>query len=86
MKNNLFVSICALILISACQPAAEPAADMEKVKIEIQNLENAWADAMNVRDVDALMALYADDAVAMGGRLSQHFRKGRHPQKNRKRF
>ncbi len=65
MKNNLFVSICALILISACQPAAEPAADMEKVKAEIQNLENAWADAMNARDVDALMAMYADDAVAM---------------------
>jgi len=86
MKNNLFVSICALILISACQPAAEPAADMEKVKIEIQNLENAWADAMNERDVDALMTLYADDAVAMGEDYPSISGKEAIRKKNRKRF
>lgn len=39
--------------------------DMAAVKAEIQAVENAWAAATNAGDVNALMALYADDAVSM---------------------
>lgn len=39
--------------------------DMEAIKIEIQSLEDAWADADNARDVEAMAALIADDAVSM---------------------
>ena len=39
--------------------------DMAAVKAEIQAVETAWAAATNARDVNALMALYADDAVSM---------------------
>ena len=39
--------------------------DMAAVKAEIQAIETAWAAATNARDVNALMALYADDAVSM---------------------
>ena len=39
--------------------------DLEKIKGEIQALENSWAEADNARDTNAVAALYADDAVSM---------------------
>jgi len=39
--------------------------DMAAVKAEIQAIETAWADATNAGDLNALAALYADDAVSM---------------------
>jgi len=82
MKVNRFLAILAtcMFLFTACQqPAAEPTAtaepaaapapaapDMAQIKAEIQAAETAWAAAMNARDVNALMALYTDDAVSMG--------------------
>lgn len=70
----------SLLFLFACNTStaektvAEPAVpaepvivkpDMAAVKAEIQALENAWAAATNAGDVNALMALYADDAVSM---------------------
>ena len=53
--------------VEAQAPAAVEAAkpDMGKVKAEIQALESAWAVADNARDVDAVAAFYADDAVSL---------------------
>lgn len=39
--------------------------DMAQIRSEIVVIENAWADATNKKDVNALMALYADDAQSM---------------------
>lgn len=39
--------------------------DMTKIKAEIQDLENAWATATANKDVAAIVAFYADDAVSM---------------------
>ena len=39
--------------------------DLAKIKGEIQALENSWAEADNARDTNAVVALYADDAVSM---------------------
>ena len=49
--------------VSAEQVAAEP--DMAAIKIEIQALESAWSEADNARDVNAVAAFYADDAISM---------------------
>jgi uncharacterized protein (TIGR02246 family) len=49
-------------------PAAEhmPAKpDLAKIKTDIQELENAWADADNARDTNKVAAFYADDAVSL---------------------
>ncbi len=43
--------------------AAKP--DMSQVRSEIVAIENAWADALNKKDVNALMAMYTDDAQSM---------------------
>lgn len=54
-----------LFFFSACQQETEQATDHAQIKTEIQEIENAWAVAMNNKDIDALMAMYADDAVSM---------------------
>ena len=51
---------------------------MAAVKAEIQAIETAWAAATNARDVNALMALYADDAVKYGKQFSLTGRKSSH--------
>lgn len=43
---------------------AEP--DMTAIKAEIQEMENVWAQAQNEKNVEGLVAMYADDAVSMG--------------------
>ena len=68
---------CAL-LFASCQEAekketpaqtttaAEPAKpDLAQIRSEIVAIENAWAIAQNTKDVNALMAMYAEDAVIM---------------------
>ena len=48
------------------KPAPEPAKpDMAQIRADIVAVENAWADAINKKDVNALMALYSDDAQSM---------------------
>ena len=39
--------------------------NMEKIKAEIQGLENDWAKASTDKDVATIVAFYADDAVSM---------------------
>ena len=67
MKSNLLFTLLAAFALTftACQQAAETPVDLTQVKAEIQTLENAWAAALNARDLDALMAMYTDDAVSM---------------------
>ncbi len=77
MKKTTLLASCFALLLSftACEgPAekkeAEPvvkaaAVDMTKVRSEIQAIENDWAAAMMKKDVNALMALYTDDAQSL---------------------
>lgn len=67
MKSNLLFTLLAasLMAFTACQPTSEMPTDLAQIKSEIQQVENAWATALNTKDIDALMALYADGAVSM---------------------
>ncbi len=65
MKNLFFLLASCLLAFTACQQTSETKPDLTQIKSEIQTLENAWATAMNTRDIDGLMALYSDDAVSM---------------------
>ncbi len=49
--------------VSTEQVASKP--DLSVIKAEIQTLESAWSEADNARDVNAVAAFYADDAVSM---------------------
>jgi uncharacterized protein (TIGR02246 family) len=69
----MFFIAALFLLITSCKPAVEstaveaeaPKVDMAQVKAEIQAVETAWATAQNAKDINALMSLYADDAISM---------------------
>ncbi len=77
-KTMLLIAYASCVLLFAsCKEAekketppattvTEPAKpDLAKIRSEIVAVENAWAVAINAKDMNALMALYADDAVSM---------------------
>jgi uncharacterized protein (TIGR02246 family) len=66
----LFLSAFGFTLTSADKPtvteqqmSSKP--DMAKLKAEIQALESSWAVADNARNLNAVAAFYADDAVSL---------------------
>jgi len=75
MKKTILMSCLAVFILSSCSNNKDDSsvmvksetvkADMSSVKTEIQAIENQWADALNKKDINALMALYADDAASM---------------------
>jgi uncharacterized protein (TIGR02246 family) len=73
MRFSFIFIVAASLFLSSCKQATEstastdeaPKTDMNKVKAEIQALETAWSTAQNAKDINALMAMYADDAVSM---------------------
>jgi len=81
MKKSMILPVitACLFTFASCQEAAKqeatPAAtatvaepakpDLAQIRTEIQTIENAWAAAQNAKDINALMAMYADDAVSM---------------------
>ena len=51
---------------AAAVTVTEPAKpDIAQIRSEIVAIETAWAAAQNAKDVKALIAMYADDAVSM---------------------
>lgn len=69
----LLTTVVVLIMMaSACNAPAkkeeavtEAKPDMAKIKSDIQAIETEWASAINARDINRIMAVYADDAVSM---------------------
>ena len=65
----LLVAITAMtvLIFSACSSEEKTAVvDIEKVKPEIQAMEDAYAAAEKAKDADKVMAYYSDDAVGYG--------------------
>lgn len=61
---TLFVS--AALFFSACSDSKSEATavDMDKLKVEIQAMEDAFSAGEKAKDVDAVAAYYADDATS----------------------
>ncbi len=61
----VFSGITALV-VSACSTAPEESKplDMDKIKPEIQAMEDAFADAEKAKDADKVAAYYSDDAIS----------------------
>jgi uncharacterized protein (TIGR02246 family) len=61
----IFAAIASIALVfSSCQPA-QPEVDLAQIKTEIQALEDGFANGMNAKDANAVVAYYANDAVSM---------------------
>jgi ketosteroid isomerase-like protein len=78
MKRSVFfpaIAACCLLLASCSdtkEKTSEPAmvaeaatADLVQIRKDIQGVENSWAEAINTKNLDALMALYGEGAVSM---------------------
>jgi ketosteroid isomerase-like protein len=79
MKKSIFFSSLpvAVLLLISCNDTPKEAnetasvgiettkPDLAQIRSEIQEVEKAWAAAQNNKDLPALMALYADDAISM---------------------
>lgn len=66
-KLKLTVLSCiAALFFTACSAPAEKAAavDMDKLKTEIQAMENAFAAAEKAKDAAAVAVYYSDDAIS----------------------
>ncbi len=60
------LSVITTLVFSACNAPAEKAAtvDLDKLKIEIQAMEDAFAAAEKAKDAAAVAAYYSDDAIS----------------------
>lgn len=66
-KKFLFVLLASLpVLFLSCSGKEKKAetVDLEKAKIEIQAMEDAYAAGEKAKDADAIVAYYADDAIS----------------------
>ncbi|RRB04392.1 YybH family protein [Larkinella rosea] len=63
-----FVLILSASLVGCQEKAATETAttkpDLAQARTEVENIEKEWATALNRKDLDKLMSLYADDAVS----------------------
>mgnify|MGYP001385796983 CR=1 FL=1 len=58
-----FLAVIALIITACATTEKEEVLDMEKVKVEIQAMEDAYAAGEKAKDADAVAAYYSDDAI-----------------------
>jgi uncharacterized protein (TIGR02246 family) len=65
-QKAIYVAATALILSSCSNEKGVTAIDLEKVKPEIQAMEDAFAAAEKAKDADKVAAYYSDDAVSYG--------------------
>jgi len=66
--QSALLSGISVLFFSACTTPAEKAAtvDMDKLKVEIQAKEDAFAAAEKAKDAAAVAAYYSDDAISYG--------------------
>jgi ketosteroid isomerase-like protein len=70
MRKNIrlfgFLAITALMISSCANKEEKEIMDMEKVKSEIQAMEDAFAAGEKAKDADAVAVYYSDDAISYG--------------------
>jgi len=68
MRKNIrlfgFLTFIALVLSACATTEKEEVIDMEKIKIEIQAMEDAYSAGEKAKDADAVAAYYSDDAIS----------------------
>ena len=58
-----FITFSALFFSACTAPEKVEALDMEKIKVEIQAMEDAYAAAEKIKDADAVAVYYSEDAI-----------------------
>lgn len=65
-KPLVMISGASLMLMASCSTPSKDAKplDMDKVKTEIQAMEDAFSAAEKAKDADKVVAYYSDDAIS----------------------
>ncbi len=67
MKKILFLSVCLVLLLAACQQTPAPATiDLAAEEAAAKEMFGILRDAMNSQDVETLFSLITDDALIIG--------------------
>lgn len=61
-----FLTIIALAISSCTQHEKAETIDMEKLKVEIQAMEDAFSAAEKAKDADAVVVYYSENAISYG--------------------
>lgn len=68
MKNILLISAIFSVPFFSCQsppPQEAPKPDLDQLRTKVQKLEDAYAEAQNSKNAEAVMVYYADDAKSL---------------------
>ena len=63
IKTIGFITFFALIFSACSTPEKAETLDMEKIKVEIQAMEDAYAAGEKAKDADAVVVYYSEDAI-----------------------
>lgn len=63
-QKAIYIAATALIISSCSDEKATTAVDLEKLKTEIQAMEDAYAAAEKAKDADKIAVYYSDDAIS----------------------
>jgi uncharacterized protein (TIGR02246 family) len=64
LQSAILVFVSMMVISSCSEQAAEAKIDVEKLKPEIQKMEDAFAAAEKAKDAAAVAAYYSEDAVS----------------------
>lgn len=62
-QGIVLIAICAIFFTACSTPESKPV-DIEKMKPEIQAMEDAFSKAEKEKNADAVVAYYSDDAIS----------------------
>ena len=67
MKKTLFLSICAVLLLAACNQTPAPVAiDLEAEEAAAREMFSVFRDAMNTQNNETLFSMFTEDALIIG--------------------
>jgi ketosteroid isomerase-like protein len=66
MKKIFYLTLVAMIIITACQPKTKTASIDTRAEADtLRNIEAQWEAAINAKDIDKLVSLNAPDVVIL---------------------
>jgi len=76
MKKTLFLSVCAVLLLTACNQTPAPVTvDLEAEEAAAKEMFSILRDAMNTQNFETMFSLITDDALIIGSDPTENWSK-----------
>jgi len=64
--NSVIITLLFSVVFISCQSTMqEPAPDLDKLRSQVQEMEDAYATASNAGDAEAVVKYYSEDAISL---------------------